>query len=565
MWKASAIVATLCLCACDHQSVRPDEPTKGESVRDQDRQIATNEALEFLKHYNDDLAKLEEAQTSSYWTAANSGKKEDFDRFAERDLALKSLHADHTRYEVVKKLLLERDALDSTTARSLEVAELVFRGNQLPQEMLERLTRASTEIEQLFNTFRADLDGEKLSNNQLLEQLASERDTGRRARIWQALKDVGQVVGPKLVALAKLRNEAARSLGFANYWQMQVRLQEHDPAQLIGMFDELERLTDEPFRQMKAKLDSELAARFGIKPEEVMPWHYDNPFFQDAPPSAEVDLDDLYKHLNQNQVVEIAKKYYRDIGLPIDDIVQRSDFFEREGKDQHAFCISINRKDDVRMLLNIKPTANWMGTMLHEAGHAVYYKFINRDLPHNLREAAHIFTTEAVAMLFGAYSSDPDWMVRYAGVTPELVEPARKAIHEQRRREQLIFARWSMVMLNFEKALYEDPDQDLNKRWYDVVERFQFLKRPRGRNASDWAAKPHFTIAPVYYHNYMLGELFAAQLRATIARSEEKPAEKGKKMIALLFGPGMSKPWPAFVEEVTGRALSPEAFASEVR
>ena len=45
------------------------------------------------------------------------------------------------------------------------------------------------------------------------------------------------------------------------------------------------------------------------------------------------------------------------------------------------------------------------------------------------------------------------------------------AILEQRRREQLIFARWTMVMLHFEKALYEDPDQDLNRLWWDDVAR----------------------------------------------------------------------------------------------
>ena len=61
-----------------------------------------------------------------------------------------------------------------------------------------------------------------------------------------------------------------------------------------------------------------------------------------------------------------------------------SDFFEREGKDQHAFCITIDRGADVRMLLNVKPTADWMDTMLHESGHAVYYKFIDRSLPFNL-------------------------------------------------------------------------------------------------------------------------------------------------------------------------------------
>ncbi len=34
--------------------------------------------------------------------------------------------------------------------------------------------------------------------------------------------------------------------------------------------------------------------------------------------------------------------------------------------------------------------------------------------------------------------------------------------------------------------------------------------------APDWAAKIHMTGAPVYYHNYLLGELIASQLAAAI-------------------------------------------------
>jgi peptidyl-dipeptidase A len=69
-------------------------------------------------------------------------------------------------------------------------------------------------------------------------------------------------------------------------------------------------------------------------------------------------------------------------------------------------------------------------------------------------------------------------------------------------------------MYRFEKALYEDPDrEDLNALWWDLVERIQLIRRPPGRDKPDWAAKLHVALAPVYYHNYILGSLTAAQLR----------------------------------------------------
>ncbi len=51
-----------------------------------------------------------------------------------------------------------------------------------------------------------------------------------------------------------------------------------------------------------------------------------------------------------------------------------------------------------------------METMLHELGHAVYGKFIDKSLPFLLREPAHIFATEAVAMFFGRLSRDANWL-----------------------------------------------------------------------------------------------------------------------------------------------------------
>lgn len=533
-------------------------------------------AEEFLTKYQAEITDLNKKGALGYWTAANSGKKEDFQAFAAANLAMKQLHSDKDRYAKIAELLKSKDQLKPVTAREIEVAYLGFKGNQLPKEMLKDLVDKGTEIEQLFNNFRGKVDGKEFTDNQLTEKLKAETKTAERKKIWEGMKQVGDLVAPKLIELAKKRNESAKKLGYKNYWEMQILLQEHDPKQIMAIFSELEKVTDEPFKQMKTKMDQELAARFKIKPEEMMPWHYDNPFFQDAPPSAAVDLDDFYKHLTKEEVVAITTKFYADFGLDIKDIVERSDMYEREGKQQHAFCIDIDHSGDVRVLQNVSPSCRWMETTLHEMGHAVYSKYNDPALPFSLRDSAHTFTTEAVAMIFGALAKNPLWMTKYTGADAAKIKEKEAAILEQRRREQLIFARWTLVMLHFEKALYENPDQDLNKLWWDIVERFQMLKRPEGRNAADWASKIHFAMAPVYYHNYMLGELFAAQMRSVLLKiaKHQGPAhtlayagnkEFGTFFIEKIFKPGARYPWPVFVEKATGEPLTAKYFAAELK
>ena len=44
---------------------------------------------------------------------------------------------------------------------------------------------------------------------------------------------------------------------------------------------------------------------------------------------------------------------------------------ERPGKNQHAFCIHVDRVGDVRTLNNVRSSLKWLETVLHELGHVL--------------------------------------------------------------------------------------------------------------------------------------------------------------------------------------------------
>ncbi len=518
----------------------------------------------FMRQYQEDYTKMYQANSYAWWDAMTTGSEEAFAKSAEASLAMSTYHADPAKYAELKKP--RAAAVDATPMekRAAYVAERAFEESQLPPELMKEIVELASEIEQIFQTHRAVYQGEERTNNELLEALEKETDSQKRYEIWDALKQVGEVVAPKMVELAKLRNKAAQALGYKNYWEMTVSFQDFEPAQLIAIFDELDRATAPYFASMKAKLDGELKEKFGV--DKIRPWHYDNPFFQQAPASKAIDSNVFYENKTKEQIVDISVDFYDSIGVDVRPILAKSDLYEKPGKTQHAFCNDMNLEGDVRILCNVKPTAEWMDTQLHELGHAIYDYNIARDLPANVRSACHIFTTEGIAMTFGAKARDPQWLVENVGVDPKVAEAAAVALREQRLREQLIFCRWTLVMTYFEKALYENPDQDLNKLWTEMTERFQLLDQPEGRDRADWASKPHFVIAPVYYHNYMLGELYGAQLRASL---EKEAAGDPKRFGALLtekvFAPGASLPWPEFVKESTGEPLTSRAFVEEVK
>ena len=535
-----------------------------EEIQNLKKEIKKEAYMNFMENYLAEMQAMSTAANLAYWDASISGTQEDFDKAAALSLKIKTYLSDKDRYEKFQELREAAGELSPLEERSAVVADLAFKSHQLPADLLKKMVDLSTEIEMIFQTDRAELDGQVYTNNDLLEMMRKETDSAKREAIWKALKAVGDKVGAKLIELAKLRNEAAKQLGFDNYWEMEIVFQEHDPKHITEIFAELETLTSPLFADMKAELDAELSARFAVPVKELKPWHYDNPFFQEAPPAAGLNMDAYYEGKTKEDIAAISQKYFNDIGISADDVLERSSLYEQEGKSQHAFCTSIDGEDDVRILCNLKPDANWMDVQLHELGHAVYGVHIDKSLPYNLRGAAHIFTTEGVAMYFGALGHDPQWLTEYVGVDADKANAMADAMKKQRRRAQLIFCRWVLVMLNFEKALYENPDQDLNKLWWDMVEKYQMLHRPDNRDAADWASKPHFTIAPVYYHNYMLGELYSAMIRE--AATGVKPGSDAYRdlFINRIFKPGSTWLWPEFVRQSMGKEFSPAAFANEL-
>ena len=124
-----------------------------------------------------------------------------------------------------------------------------------------------------------------------------------------------------------------------------------------------------------------------------------------------------------------------------------------------------------------------------------------------------------------------------------------------------------LVVTNFERLFYADPERDLDTLWWDLVERYQLVRRPDDRHAPDWASKIHLAVVPVYYQNYLYGELVASQLGATLAREAGglvDRAEAGRFLTERFFGPGASMRWDHLVEAATGEPLTPGHLAAEL-
>ncbi len=527
---------------------------------------------QFIDNHLKIIVPLDKEQRQAYWDSATTGKDEDFARLKEIKEKFYEIYKNPEEFAFIKKTWDEGKVDDLKLKRQLKSLYYSYLWNQLDKNLVKKMIDLDSKIRQTYNTYRPTVKDEKLTQSDIYDIMTSEMDSQRRQEVWEAGGKVGNVILEDLLKLVKLRNQAARELGFDNYHTYTLVSGDQEPQELDGIFAELYDLTKEPYAKMMDELNGILAEMYGESDKNnLRPWHYHDPFFQRVPLILKLDLDQFYK---KHDVKVLSEKYFQSIGLPVNDILARSDLYEREGKNPHAFSQDMGREGKARVLCNLMNTERWMETILHELGHAVYSKYHSLEEPFMLRSPAHSFTTEGVAMFYGRLSRNADWMKQMLNLTEAEYEEMKKVSTKYSRFQQLIFARWAMVMYHFEKQLYENPDQDLNTLWWDMKEQYQLLNRPAGNPNASWASKLHFVQAPCYYHNYMLGEIFASQVHHHLvhdvigAKTDEGVSflddpRIGRYMRKNIFEPGSVFHWNEMTRRATGENLTARFFVEQ--
>ena len=338
-----------------------------------------------------------------------------------------------------------------------------------------------------------------------------------------------------------------------------------DEDRLFATLAEADDVTSGPFAAWKRALDERLAARFGCGVEELRPWHYDDPFFQEVPADGGVDLDFAFEDAD---LLELTRRTFDGIGHR--DAVRSSTAAtcsRATAKCQHAFCTDIDREGDIRVLANVEPSAYWMDTMLHELGHGVYDAGID---PGSRGSSARRISSprRASRSCSAACTATRSGWRRSRGCRPTRLPISRRRLQAAPRRRDArvrpLGARDDQLRAG---ALRRPRGRSRRRRWWELVHRFQGVNPPDDRNEPDWAAKIHVALAPVYYHNYLYGAIVASQLREALDREAgglvDRP-EAGRILTERLFSAGDSSRWDELVERATGAPLQASSLRLEL-
>src|SRR5262245_13945943 len=306
---------------------------------------------ELLSDVETRLRPLEVEVAEAWWESNTRSSDAAEERRTRAELALRELLADPELFAEIRARRSE-GGHDPLVARRLDVLHDGFVAHQVPPDLRRALVELETKVESTFNNFRGTVDGRRVDDNDIAEILRTSDDSDDRRKAWEAAKSIGLEVVDDVRELARLRNEAARALGFRDHFALALATSALDETRLFATLDEVDRLTETPFDRWKKELDSRLATRFGVDRDALAPWHLDDPFFQDPPVEGAVDLDPFFA---DTDLEALTRRTYGGLDLDVDAVLEASDLYAREGKNQHAFCIHIDREGDVRVLCNLEP------------------------------------------------------------------------------------------------------------------------------------------------------------------------------------------------------------------
>ena len=235
------------------------------------------------------LAPLLEDANIAWWDSQVEATEDNAAKRERAELAWSNALADREQFAAVESA---RDqGASGDVGRRLDLLYDATLRHQVPDRLRERIVELETSIDLRFSRHRGIVGGREVGDTEIKKILRRSDDPRERREAWEASKTVGAVVADDVREVARLRNEAARSLGHRDWYALSLATDELDELRLADTLAEADRATAEPFGRWKAVLDERLAARFGCAVADLRPWHHADPFFQEASPDGAVDLD----------------------------------------------------------------------------------------------------------------------------------------------------------------------------------------------------------------------------------------------------------------------------------
>lgn len=548
------------------------------------------EAKSFLEIYNRIYQSLYTVANEAQWQALTYVTEEHTGQRIGAEKAQAAFLGSPWVIQRVRALLQHTNHLDAPTVRQLRFVLLNAAGapGTIPDVVAERVAAEARQSATLDGfvfkwTPPGATEAKAITANQIDDILQSSTNLAERLAVWKASKESGVALKPGLLKLRDLRNRVATEMGYSSFFALRAGWFDMNVAEMKTLTDKLCEQTRPLYEQLHCWAKHALAKRYGQPVPKLIPAHWiANRWSQEWPGLVEsIDLDLLFKSKSPEWLIKTAVNYGESLGFPQlpASFWARSDLYElpadaKRKKNTHASAWHINLDQDVRSLMNVKNNYQWFGTSHHELGHVFYFLAYSRpEIPYLFRDGASPAMHEAMAETLATPMKQVPYMRELGLITPEMKFDETQWLLNA-ALDDVVFIAWSAgVMAAWERDFYESnlPADQLNKRWWDYVAKYQGIAPPgpRGEEFCDAATKTHINDNPAEYYKYSLAFAIKYQLHRHIAKNilRQDPRNtsfKGKKEVGTflynIMKQGAARDWRTVIREATGEEFSGRAM-----
>ncbi len=510
--------------------------------------------VELREKISKDMKPIMSNSEAACWDFYTESSQENLDKMNAAQDKANDFYDNKEIYAQLKEINDKGGVHDKKLQKQLRNLTSAFGDGIEFKEELKAMNEKENEISQKLNSFVMKIDGKPVSKAELSQIMETEKNPEIRKKAANAKIESGDLIAEDLRELVKMRNDFAKKKGYDNYFDYKIS-EDYDikPKELDKLLSDVAKNTKDANARVMTGIKKDLSEAFGVKPEDLKSYHFGYLAGEDP----ERLVNEQIK--SKEEVVDISKKAYAGMGYDVDKLPIKLDLFPRANKNTHGFSFPIEAGKDARILANLTNNVSSIDTLMHELGHSVFTVKTDSKLPY-LEQDTTSTMTEAVAMMMGD-------MPRTEGLVKDKVSPeVNEKFVKSLGKEESTFVGSSMAIIDFERNMYKNPDQDLKQLWKDMNVKYKG-RSEKDEPTNEWATIPHFLSHPAYYQNYFRASLIKAQLYDALTKKLGKLTENketAKYLNENLFKYGGSKDDNELLTEITGKELSADAFCNRI-
>lgn len=436
-------------------------------------------------------------------------------------------------------------------------AELLYRlfqphhRSERADALLMKIKDLENKLGDILNKHRSLIDGKEMNSPQINKILSQNPDREQRRKAYLSRTPVNKkLVEAGFLQLIDLRKEYAVACGFSDFVAYRLDEDELPP----DLAKDWQAMSSQHRQARQDQLRN--FAQQSLQLEDLKPWDKVYLKSQLCPyRSAKVNTLDFLPPL---------EKVFKTWGFELQGLNLTFDVFPRKNKSEWGYNFPLGIGRDSRVLANIDDQFAGFWVLLHETAHGVHFLNLNPE-EHMLNRGVSGIVAEGFANFFGDQSYSREFLRQFF---PGEIDTVTKTFAQMVSLDRLgVFEQ--IAMTAFDQALYHRDLRslaDINDLNWSM--RKDFLGEEPFADEPPWGHMIHHTVAPIYLHNYFLGDVLWAQLQDAFFIQTGKvwsqaPAEFGEFQRDRLLRPAGRQPLMTLIETACGGPLNLQSYLSK--